>query len=119
MARIEYNPNTKAEISSKNNFASLYGGASIIEKNQGAFNTKSLLDDNTDKYMLNKCSTPNKYVVMSLKEDITINGFAVINKEFYSSSVKDIAVYGSNEYPIEKDDWVLIGEFKLKNLYEW
>lgn len=42
--------------------------------------------------MLNKCSTPNKYVVMSLKEDITINGFAVINTEFYSSSVKDIAV---------------------------
>lgn len=42
--------------------------------------------------MLNKCSTKNKYIVVSLKEDININGFAIINTEFYSSNVKDIVV---------------------------
>ncbi|KAL4493480.1 hypothetical protein ABPG72_007488 [Tetrahymena utriculariae] len=118
MARIEQSK-IKNEINKKNNFASLYGGASIIEKNEGSLNTKSILDDNIDKYMLNKCSTKNKYIVVSLKEDININGFAIINKEFYSSNVKDIVVYGSNEYPIEMQEWVQLGEFRLENIYEW
>ncbi|EAS03093.2 Sad1/UNC-like carboxy-terminal protein (macronuclear) [Tetrahymena thermophila SB210] len=118
MARIEQSK-IKSEINKKNNFASLYGGASIIEKNEGSLNTKSILDDNIDKYMLNKCSMKNKYIVVSLKEDININGFAIINKEFYSSNVKDIVVYGSNEYPIEMQEWVQLGEFRLENIYEW
>jgi hypothetical protein len=37
--------------------------------------------------MVNKCSVKNKFVVISLKEDINISGFSLINKEFYSSNV--------------------------------
>lgn len=34
-------------------------------------------------------------LVIMLKEDVTVEGFSMINKEFYSSNFKDIEVYGS------------------------
>jgi hypothetical protein len=42
--------------------------------------------------MLNKCEDKDKYIVIGLKEDITIEAFSIINKEHYSSNVKDIEV---------------------------
>lgn len=30
-----------------------------------------------------------------LKEDVTVDSFSIINKEFYSSNVKDLVIYGS------------------------
>ena len=41
---------------------------------------------------MNKCSTKDKYIVISLKEDIILSGFSLINKEFYSSNVQEIKV---------------------------
>ena len=37
------------QTNQNNNFASLYGGATIIERNIEAENTKSILDDNQDR----------------------------------------------------------------------
>ncbi len=42
--------------------------------------------------MINECSIEEKYLVIMLKEDITIEAFSIINNEFYSSNVKDIDV---------------------------
>ncbi len=37
--------------------------------------------------MLNKCSEENKFLTIMLKEDIHVEGFAILNQEFYSSNV--------------------------------
>ena len=38
-----------------NNFASKYGGASIIEKHEKILTSKNVLDDNLDTYMMSEC----------------------------------------------------------------
>ncbi len=38
--------------------------------------------------MLNPCREPNKFVVIGLKEDISIQEISIVNKEFYSSNLK-------------------------------
>lgn len=40
---------TKHKSNIKYNFASMLGGAKILEKNQGCFQEKTILDDNPDK----------------------------------------------------------------------
>jgi len=42
--------------------------------------------------MLNKCTTKEKYVLIRLTEDILIHELSLINREFYSSNVKDFEV---------------------------
>jgi hypothetical protein len=36
------------------NFAGLYGGATVLEKNPNCLNAKSVLSDNFDKYITNR-----------------------------------------------------------------
>jgi hypothetical protein len=51
MARVPTSDPSKKSLDNKNNnFASLYGGATIIERNIEAENAKFILDDNNDKY---------------------------------------------------------------------
>lgn len=38
--------------------------------------------------MIMKCKEETKYVVIRLTEDILIDNFAILNKEFYSSNFK-------------------------------
>lgn len=42
--------------------------------------------------MINKCSAKDKYVVIRLTEDILINEFALVNREFYSSNLQNFEV---------------------------
>jgi len=42
--------------------------------------------------MLYPCSSSGTYVTIMLKEDITIENIGIINREYYSSNVKDIEV---------------------------
>ena len=43
-------------------------------------------------YMINKCSTKEKYIVIRLTEDMLMHEFAIINREFYSSNLKNFEV---------------------------
>lgn len=81
--------------------------------------------------MINTCSNPTKYIIIRLTEDILINEFSLINKEFYSSNLKifevhlflillnkkNIKVYGSISYP--SPEWKLLGKFEAKDVREW
>ncbi len=42
--------------------------------------------------MINECTTNNKYIIIMLKEDITIEAFSIINNEYFSSNVKELEV---------------------------
>ena len=84
------------------NFASLYGGAQAIAANPESENSRQALSDDQDKYMMNQCRVPEKFLVVMLKEDINIEGFSIINREFYSSNVKLMEVTESIELFIFK-----------------
>ncbi|KRX04006.1 Galactose-binding domain protein [Pseudocohnilembus persalinus] len=99
------------------NFAAQFGGATVIDKNQGCQNAKSVLSDDKDKYLMNECSRNNKFITIMLKEDVTVEGFSIINKEFYSSNVKDMEIYGSQTYPTQ--EWVLLGKVKAQDNSNW
>jgi len=47
---IAESPLTKQKVESRYNFASILGGAKILEKNPDCLYDKSVLDDNPDKY---------------------------------------------------------------------
>ncbi len=42
--------------------------------------------------MINKCDVKEKFVVIRLTEDILMNEFSLINREFYSSNLKNFEV---------------------------
>lgn len=43
--------------------------------------------------MINKCSNKEKYVLIRLTEDMLMHEFALVNREFYSSNLKDFEVF--------------------------
>jgi hypothetical protein len=43
--------------------------------------------------MINKCSSVDKYIVIRLTEDMLMHEFALINREFYSSNLRNFEVY--------------------------
>ena len=46
--------------------------------------------------MINKCSNKEKYVLIRLTEDMLMHDFALVNREFYSSNLKDFEVFQQN-----------------------
>jgi hypothetical protein len=49
-SKNEFKIEAKPKSNIRYNFASMLGGAKILEKNSGCFQDKSILDDNPDKY---------------------------------------------------------------------
>lgn len=47
-------------------YASFDAGATVLKTHQGAKNSKSILIENKDSYMLSVCSTKNKFIIIEL-----------------------------------------------------
>jgi hypothetical protein len=47
------------------------------------------------------CTQNDRTFVIRLTEDILIDSFVMVNKEFYSSQFEKFAVYGNIQYPSE------------------
>ncbi|CAK89547.1 unnamed protein product (macronuclear) [Paramecium tetraurelia] len=52
-----------------------------------------------------------------LKEEISLETITFINKELYSSTIKNFQVYGSVVYPTK--EWELLGNFYAEDSNEW
>jgi len=48
------------------NYASFDAGATVLKTHQGAKNSKAILVENKDTYMLSKCATANKFLIVEL-----------------------------------------------------
>ncbi|CCE62122.1 hypothetical protein TPHA_0B04530 [Tetrapisispora phaffii CBS 4417] len=99
----------------KFNYASLDCAATIMETNSDASGANSILIENKDTYLLNPCSVASKYVIIELCQDILVEQIAMANFEFFSSTFKDVRFSVSDRYPITKDEWKVIGNFKAQN----
>lgn len=97
------------------NFASGSCAASVIAANVEASGTSAILNENKDSYMLNKCLSREKFVVVELCDDVLVEVFALANFEILSSTVKDFTVYVSQQ---SNDGWKLLGRFRANNTRE-
>lgn len=99
----------------KFNFASLDCAATIVKTNSEASGATSILTENKDKYLLNPCSAPNKFIIIELCQDILVEEIALGNFEFFSSTFSRIRLSVSDLYPVAKNGWRILGEFDAEN----
>lgn len=97
------------------NYASFDCAAAVLKANPEAKGSSSILDENRDRYMLNKCGASTKFVIVELCEDILVDTVVLANLEFFSSTFKDFRVSVSDRYPIQEREWKTLGTFLANN----
>lgn len=96
------------------NHASATCAASVVKASKDATSITAILNEGKDNYMLNKCSTKEKFFVVELCEEILVDTFILGNYEFFSSTFKDFLV-SVNRYPPRDDGWSILGQFQARN----
>jgi hypothetical protein len=91
-------------------YASKSAGALVIEKSGSFKGTSNLLNGDRDKYAIAPCEE-NKFVVVSLSEDILVKEIKLANYERFSSTAKEFQVMGSQTM----DTWVDLGTYAAKS----
>ncbi|KAK8057720.1 hypothetical protein PG996_011657 [Apiospora saccharicola] len=96
-------------------YSSFDAGATVIKTSKGAKNSKAILVENKDSYMLLECATANKFFIVELSEDILVDTVVLANYEFFSSMIRQFRVSVSDRYPIKSDKWKVLGDFQARN----
>lgn len=96
-------------------FSSFDAGATILKTSPGAKNSKAILVENKDTYMLLECNTKNKFVIVELSDDVLVDTVVLANFEFFSSMIRKFRVSVSDRYPVKLDKWVELGTFEARN----
>jgi Sad1 / UNC-like C-terminal len=93
------------------NYASFDCAAAVLKSNSEAKGSSSILDENRDRYMLNKCGASNKFVIVEMCEDILVDTIVLANFEFFSSTFKEFRVSVTDRYPVYERGWKTLGTF--------
>lgn len=99
----------------KFNYASLDCAATIVKTNSDAKGASAILREVKDSYLLNKCSTTNKFVVIELCQDILVTSVVMGNFELFSSMFKTVKFSVSDRFPVT-NGWHELGEFEAENI---
>lgn len=99
----------------KFNYASVKCAATVVETNNDAKGAADILTEVKDSYLINKCSTANKFIVIELCEDILVNSVVMGNYELFSSMFKTVSFYVSGTFPAV-DGWRELGQFEAQNI---
>ncbi|RMD42547.1 hypothetical protein DV735_g2625, partial [Chaetothyriales sp. CBS 134920] len=97
------------------NYASFDCAATVRQTNPEASNLNAILGENKDNYMLNVCGASNKFLILELCDDISIDTIVLANFEFFSSIFRTFRVSVSDKYPVKADKWKEIGLFEARN----
>ncbi|KAI5849520.1 UNC-like C-terminal-domain-containing protein [Morchella snyderi] len=97
------------------NYASFDCAATVHKTNPGSKGATSILVENKDNYMRNKCSQENKFFVVELCEDILVDTVVLANFEFFSSMFRTFRVSVSDRYPVKQNGWKDLGTFEARN----
>lgn len=100
------------------NYASFDCAATVLKTNKESKGSTSVLVENKDSYMLNKCSADNKFFIVELCEDILVDTVVLANFEFFSSMFRNFRVSVSDRYPVKLDKWRELGTFEARNSRE-
>ena len=96
-------------------YASFDAGATILKTHPGAKNSKAVLIENKDSYMLSECAAENKFLIVELSEDIWIDTVVLANYEFFSSMIRTFRVSVSDRYPVKMEKWKALGVYEARN----
>ncbi|KAI1082351.1 hypothetical protein F5B20DRAFT_533126 [Whalleya microplaca] len=96
-------------------YASFDAGATVLKASPGAKNTKAILVENKDSYMLLECAMENKFFIVELSDDILVDTVVLANFEFFSSMIRQFRVSVSDRYPAKQDKWKVLGTFEARN----
>jgi hypothetical protein len=96
-------------------YASFDAGATILKTHPGAKNSKAVLIENKDSYMLSECATENKFLIVELSEDIWIDTVVLANYEFFSSMIRTFRLSVSDRYPVKIEKWKDLGVYEARN----
>ncbi|CAF2061682.1 unnamed protein product [Brassica napus] len=96
------------------NYAAASKGAKVLSSNKESKGATSILSPDNDKYLMNPCSTEDKFVVIELSEETLVNTIKIANFEHYSSNLKEFEILGTLVYP--SDAWVHLGNFTALNM---
>ncbi|KAK6433580.1 hypothetical protein LTR95_010242 [Oleoguttula sp. CCFEE 5521] len=102
----------------RTNYASFDCAATMLKNNPEAKSGSSILVENKDSYLLNKCAAKNKFVIVELCNDILIDTVVLANYEFFSSIFRHFRVSVSDKYPVRIDKWKDLGTFEARNTRE-
>lgn len=100
------------------NYASFDCAATVLKTNKECKGSTSVLVENKDSYMLNKCSADNKFFIVELCDDILIDTIVLANFEFFSSMFRIFRVSVSDKYPVKLEKWRELGTFEARNSRE-
>lgn len=100
------------------NYASFDCAATVLKTNKESKGSTSVLVENKDSYMLNKCSADNKFFIVELCQDILVDTVVLANFEFFSSMFRTFRVSVSDRYPVKLDKWRELGTFEARNSRE-
>ncbi|ODV77458.1 uncharacterized protein CANTADRAFT_55447 [Suhomyces tanzawaensis NRRL Y-17324] len=98
----------------KFNYASADCAATVVKTNSLASGAMSILVENKDSYLLNQCSSPNKFVIIELCQDILVENVVIGNFEFFSSMFRDVRISVSDRFPAT--NWRVLGDFEAENI---
>lgn len=76
-------------------------GGKILGHSRDLFGARGILKPDKDKYLLVPCSQSEKWVEISLLEDILIDEVQFIQGEIYSSDFRSIEILYAIDYPTE------------------
>jgi len=97
------------------NYASFDCAATVLKTNKQAKSSSSILVENKDSYMLNTCSSDNKFLIVELCDDILVDTVVLANYEFFSSMFRHFRVSVSDRYPVKMEKWRTLGTFEARN----
>ncbi len=100
------------------NYASFDCAATVLKTNKECKGSTSVLVENKDSYMLNKCSAENKFFIVELCDDILVDTVVLANFEFFSSMFRTFRVSVSDQYPVKLEKWRELGTFEARNSRE-
>ncbi|KAK6350632.1 hypothetical protein TWF718_003819 [Orbilia javanica] len=100
------------------NYASFDCAATVHKTNPESKGASSILVENKDSYMLNKCGAKNKFIIVELCDDILVDTVVLANYEFFSSMFRTFKVSVSDRYPVKSAGWKELGLFEAKNSRE-
>lgn len=98
----------------KFNYASGDCAATVVKTNSDAKGASAILSEVKDSYLLNRCSTPNKFVVIELCQDILVSSIAMANFELFSSMFRKVRFSVSDSFPATS--WQVLGETEAQNI---
>lgn len=99
------------------NYALAECAATVVKTNSDAKGALSILSEVKDSYLVNKCSSENKFVVVELCQDILVSQIVMGNFELFSSLFRRVRFSVSDSFPVGgPNGWHVLTEVEAANV---